>query len=767
MSYDNEKKRFGKEHIYIVEIDADYCANTFGVAPCTATGSGDAKCYNTLENCQDIPNYNKTTKTYRFCEARSPHPIGLDAIPLLKNVSISPSVIDVGGGLGVRASVSCSFTDAPHSDIGIDKYVNERTYIASDRGTFWTKWRARNPNYQFRSMRVLSGYLVNGVFDAANFQTRYYVVESVNATSGACSITGKDPLKLTSKNKAQAPRASKGLLSLPISSGATSLTLTPSGIGNQEYPASGKVLIKSEVMNFTRANDVLTLTRGQNNTLATDHAINSTVQICLDYSGKSLDFIVKDLLVNYAEIDASFIPDSAWFAEVDTYLSGLLSGIIVKPFDVFKLLQELAEAMPHYLWWDERNALIQLTALKAPPIGADVIDMDGNIVENSFSTKDKTEMRLSTVFVNFGQFDPTKKLDEPGNYEQTYARIDTDSISKYGSNEIRTINSRWISNNNKAAALQLAALIGRRFSNIPRQIGFSLEAKDSDVWIGQTREVNHRDIVDKSGAPVDTLFQILSAKEGELYKYSALEFDYGEALPEDEGGGVPGVDLIIISIDATNINLRTIYNSLFPAPDGSTQVKFIVEGGVKIGSTSTGTYSLDTGSWPAGAEITLQTDVSSLSVGKGGKGSQATAEDAENGGPAIILNHDLELVNNGVIGGGGGGGTRGVLNHAAGGGGAGYEVGLNGGLNVDPPGTTTSNIIAEDGTNELGGNGGRIDWEVDSEPFFDVGGNGGDLGQAGVSQGGKTAGVAGIAINRNGFTLTETETGDIRGSIIG
>ena len=224
MAYDNEKLKYGKEHINIVELDLDYCSLTSGVGACTATETGDNKCYNTFGSCNDLPNYTKTTKTYRFCEDRSPHPIGLDAIPSLDSVNISPTKIDLKGGLGVRASVSLTFRDHPSSDIDIDKYVNDRTFIALERGSFWTKLRARNSNYQFRELRVLSGYLVNGVFDAANFTTRYYIIDKLDVSGGKASITAKDPLKLASNNKAQAPRPSTGLLQSALTAGATTAT---------------------------------------------------------------------------------------------------------------------------------------------------------------------------------------------------------------------------------------------------------------------------------------------------------------------------------------------------------------------------------------------------------------------------------------------------------------------------------------------------------------------------------------------------------------
>jgi len=751
MTYDSRRREYSKEHLYVVELDLEYCSLTSGIGPCTATEVGDAKCYNTKASTNDLPNFTPTIKTYRFCEARSPHPIGLDAIPSLIGMpSIAPAQIDLSGGLGIRSSVSLRFRDHPHDDrqFDIDKYADERSFIASDRGTFWTKLRARNPNYQFRNLRVLSGYLVGGIFDPVNFQTRHYVVESMNVTRGRATITAKDPLRLASRKKAQAPAPSTGQISNAggINAAALSLTLTPAGVGNLEYPASGKVSISSEVMSFTRVADVLTLVRAQNNTVAKDHGQNDTVQLALEFNAQQVNIIAKDLLTNFAKVDASFIPDAAWQAEVDTFLSGLLTGIIVRPTDVWKLLKEVSEQMPHYLWWDERTQEIQLTALKAPPLSANTLDMDSNLVADSVSVKDMPEKRVSTVYVNFGQIDPTKRLDEPNNYLQSYVRVDTESITKFITDQIKVINSRWITSTNKAAALQLAALIGRRFSDIPRMMNFSLDAKDSDVWAGQSRAINHRDVVDFSGVPIDTIFQILSVKEDKVFKYKALEFVYGDELPEDQGGGDPDVDLVILSVDAQNINLRTIYNGLFPAPDASTQAKFIIENGVVIGSASSFATGMDTGSWPAGATITLQLNSGGFAVGKGGDGGGDQSGFAEDGGLAIILNHDLTITNNGVIGGGGGGGEEDPL--AGGGGGAGSFFGIAG----QPLGQI---LEAKNGTLETGGAGGTS--------IGSAGGAGGDLGQPG---GFSSGGFAGDAIDKNGFTLTEDVTGDIRGAVI-
>ena len=79
--YLNTQLIMGRQPFQYVEIDLDYCANTAGVAPCTALQTGDAKCFNTYATCNDTQNFNLTTNTYRFCSPNSAkEPQGLDAI---------------------------------------------------------------------------------------------------------------------------------------------------------------------------------------------------------------------------------------------------------------------------------------------------------------------------------------------------------------------------------------------------------------------------------------------------------------------------------------------------------------------------------------------------------------------------------------------------------------------------------------------------------------------------------------------------------------
>ena len=137
-------------------------------------------------------------------------------------------------------------------------------------------------------MRVYSGYLEqDGSFNAANFEVRTYVIEQWDGidTNGITKITAKDILKLASDDRAVAPKASIGKITLDMTTSTTSVNLTPTGIGS-DYGSSGYVRIGSEVMAFTRSGDTLTLTRAQKGTTASTHKQGDTVQLCYQVVGQ-------------------------------------------------------------------------------------------------------------------------------------------------------------------------------------------------------------------------------------------------------------------------------------------------------------------------------------------------------------------------------------------------------------------------------------------------------------------------------------------------
>lgn len=150
------------EPVTLVELDRDVCSLTFGVSPCPATGP---KCYNTWRTCPVREAFTVTTQTLRFAKPRADLPLSWDAIPSLVSTTTAPTELNVGdvdsssGPLGKRAQATIVFQDHPTSDIQLDPYVSTRPGNPWERGTFWTKLKARWPTPKGRALRIIDGYI--------------------------------------------------------------------------------------------------------------------------------------------------------------------------------------------------------------------------------------------------------------------------------------------------------------------------------------------------------------------------------------------------------------------------------------------------------------------------------------------------------------------------------------------------------------------------------------------------------------------------------
>ena len=239
-----------------VEIDVDYCANVYGTSPCTAAlgVTGEKKCFNSLKTCQDRGNFRNSPVTLRFAIDCDYLPKSIDVIaPTVTSVAFTPAAVSLGEDLGVRASVTVSFKDHPSGDAstGLDKYYADRAYNPFNQGTFWGKFRARHPYLRGRSLRWVMGFVGQSL---SEMETRHYIIDSFNGPTpdGRFTIVAKDLLKLADDDRAQAPFLSNGSLLADITNVATSMTVTPDGVG-AEYRTSGYVAIGGkEIVSYTR-----------------------------------------------------------------------------------------------------------------------------------------------------------------------------------------------------------------------------------------------------------------------------------------------------------------------------------------------------------------------------------------------------------------------------------------------------------------------------------------------------------------------------------
>jgi hypothetical protein len=726
-----------KKTLTFVEIDLRRCSLVFGVSPCTATidGSpqtGDHKCYNSPRTCQDPANFSLSTLTLRFAVATDYLPLDIDCIPSIKSVNTTPQIIKPGEDLGERESVTVTFNDHLHNDVGIDKYYAERGFNTYNNGSFWSKFKARWPYIQGSALRVIRGFEGDALGD---MEIRHYVVENTAGpdSNGVFSITAKDVIKLLDGDKSQAPIVSGGSLNAAIDNNDTTITLIPAGIGNAEYPAAGIASIGDEQVTFTRSADTVTLTaRGVDGSPAGDHEEGETFQIGIFYDGEDPADIIYDLITNYTEVDPAYIDLPSWQLETATYIARQYTAKILKPTSVRSLINELINQVGLVMYSDVVNQTIEMKALRQfITLG----EIDENvIIQDSFSIKDQQDKRVSQVWTYYGQKNPLENLDQTKNYRTILATLDDDSISttEGRQNSIRKIFSRWITVFNTPAAIGLNEIVLRRYVNAPRVFEFELPIALTPV-LASGITLRHRTLQDDQGNASSATAQIVSLKRSEgRYLIVAEEMTFVQQAATSR--------LIVIDQNNFNLdpyfNLRAAHDSIYDDAESGDEVICVISANVIVGSKKNTDFAFIVGDWPEG--VIVKITILGRMQGRGGESGLIGLQDnrKKNGGPTFYTRHPVIIDNtNGQIWSGGGAGSDSFS-----GAGAGY-----------PPGTGAN--PPQNATTEAGG--------VAISSSF---GDGGGPGEDGERASGFTVpeGDAGIAIDGESF-ITWIDEGDIRG----
>lgn len=204
-----------------------------------------------------------------------------------------------------------------------------------------------------------------------------------------------------------------------------------------------------------------------------------------------------------------------------------------------------------------------------------------------------------------------------------------------------------------------------------------------------------------------------------------------------------------IAASTGTYNIRTAFTSAYPTWPGlpKASVDVVVNSSIVVSAPGTGAYAMDTGTpWPTPSTIYLYNNGNIVGTGgNGGDGGDDPPSGTPNngfpgtpGGPSLLVQRSLVLVNGGIVGGGGGGGGgggrgRNLPTRYGGGGGGGGRTGLvntSGGIGGtapvtgNPGGTGTSGGAGAGGAN-------NIPAPFPSSP--NAGGNGGDWGAAGAA----------------------------------
>jgi hypothetical protein len=208
-----------------------------------------------------------------------------------------------------------------------------------------------------------------------------------------------------------------------------------------------------------------------------------------------------------------------------------------------------------------------------------------------------------------------------------------------------------------------------------------------------------------------------------------------------------------------NVDLRQQFQAVYPYIGGPANVDFTVLG--NIGSTSTSSFSLTTGTWPTGSKLKLilpgisggnsSNPANGVIAGKGGQGQIENppccdcygCNNVPIGGPAIQLLTNLDIVNNGIIGSGGQGSIRIAMNRDRD-----HKYSSGGGAGINPGEVYQSNYGSPTpGTYLYGGYGSA---------------NAGNLGQSAVHAANP---YSASVIVTNGNTYTLTGAGQFLGTV--
>lgn len=685
-------------------------------------------------------------------------------------------------------------------DSSTDYEVRE-AYDPNTRGTFWGKWLARNPYYSGYPLRVYEGFLGDDVED---MRVRHYIIDRVEGPAdGQVRVIAKDTFTKLEAKKAMAPPASRGELGSTISAVSSSATLSPSGIGDEDYPhrdgspSEMYLAIGDELIKSSRSDDTLSLTqRGALGTTADEHEDEDLVQWVLVYFAQRAIDIVYDLLVNYGGIPAESIDFDDWEEQAED-LEQLYTAVIATPTPVAKLVGELCQQAGFTVWHDTATGMVNLRALRATASTATITD-DGWIVDGTLRTKRQDDKRVSQVWVYYGQRNALEKQDDPKNYFSRVVVIDPDAEAEdqYGTPQAEQIFSRWIPQFGRSSAVEAGERILSIFRDPPIEARFSLDAsKDEEVALARFVTLETADIQDETGAvETGTQYAVVSLERSEFQVHVVVQEVSFAAVPGTGSESDPRT--IFIENDADNLNLRTIHDSLYGTPpEGSPgiAVTFIVLDGVVVGSSSVSNYAMRTGIWTSSVDlaITNRGRIQGVSGRGGAAGSAFGASDSGSpGGNALLVESAISIDNTDgeIWGGGGGGGAGGSAfknlpggenaSSAGGGGGAGQgDDSQPGGSGVWASGATYPGygVNGGTGTSDAAGSGGS---GADSGAGYQggTGGDGGAPGQpgnAGIAVQGVgwdnagspgSGGAAGDAVNGSSL-VTWTGLGDVRGDV--
>jgi hypothetical protein len=382
----------------------------------------------------------------------------------------------------------------------------------------------------------------------------------------------------------------------------------------------------------------------------------------------------------------------------------------------------------------------------------------------TLTATEQPDTRMTESWVNFGMRDPTLPLTQLNNYTSVAVTANLQAELDYGAAVIDTINSRWIAAGGRTIAQALGQTRLNRYLTPPRKFTFDIFRFTDQINLGGGYQLAFWPFQNADGSRATLPIQVTRINP----LADRLSIEAQEATFSSTASGVasnPNLHQISLDVSQTNLNLKTVHDSLYSPATSATTVQCTINSGVTIGSTSTALRAFDIGTgWASG--VTINVVNNGVIEGAGGNGGKGAAQnpppngaDGNAGGTALYTRQAITLTNSGSIwGGGGGGGGGGGNSSGAGGGGGGGAGATQNGIGGGAGGGSGA-TDGKRGTATAGGAGG-------TSASAGKGGNGGGSGSngnggAGPAGSSGNGGHAGSAID--GVSFVTGATGDILG----
>ncbi len=517
MSYASEQAAISHIPNTIVRITLDYCNNTFGSSPCTATATAALKCFNTYATCKDKANFSKGSKVYKFSLSAVPIEVtGLLGVrPYIDNIQyLSTEITD---NLTKSGTCSVTFRDEPDGDIGIDPYYSDRTN--RNQGTFWKKLIARNPNYVGRRVEILEGF---APLAEADYVQKWEGIIDTIAFNSDGMVTMEIGDLLTGLEDIEIPTKTDAALSVDITADATVIPLNTALHG---LTATGYIRIDDEIIyydGYTNSQIDTGVLRGQLGTTAAEHTQNTTIQQVRYFGEDSGYDHLQTMALTDAAIASGFVDSTAFdlIKTMETW-SVQFRAIISEPISLRTIFFELVDLQDCKCWVGEDNKITiaknlpnfpgrsytEITDENNIEIASGSVDMNNNL------TLDPLETRITMYWDKLA----VGQDDDPSSYKLKRTRSNSEAESENMFNKIKekVIFCRWLQASYMDEDLMeryIDNLLDRRlrlYKNPMPIYVFTVEIKDGEVHTGKFIKVTTNKITDIYGAGiVKHVFQI-------------------------------------------------------------------------------------------------------------------------------------------------------------------------------------------------------------------------------------------------------------------